>query len=226
MVGWLRVRQDTAPLATAAVLYLVLALVRVTGAFEVPLMVLSMVLTPCVLLAVPRGHWPEIGLRPVAAPRLVAGVSLVVVVYADVVVCNLAAFGRSPGNWTMGIPALFTQLAPGALGTVVMICAMGLVVPALEEICYRGVLFDAVQRATGVAGAVVLTSAGWALVHLGNYGLVPFNPGVVGGVLPSVFCMGLALGICRAITGSCVGSFVAQGTANLLLLVWVTSAGQ
>lgn len=225
VVAWLRTRHELAPLASAVGLYVVLAVVRVTGAFQLPFMVLSMLLTPCVLLAVPRRRWPEVGLRPVSGWRLAAGVSLVVVVYADVVVCNVAAFGSSAGNWTTGIQALFAQLAPGALGTVLMIAAMGVLVPAVEEVCYRGVLFDATQRATGVAGAVVLTSAGWALVHLGNYGLVPFNPDVICGVLPSVFCMGLALGICRAVTGSCVGSFLAQGVANLLLVAWVTTGG-
>jgi membrane protease YdiL (CAAX protease family) len=219
MIAWLRTRHEVAPLATALGLYLVLAVVRVSGAYQVPFMVLSLLLTPCVLLAVPRDSWPEIGLRPVSGWRLVAGVALVVAVYADVVACNVAAFGSSAGNWTTGIQSLFRDFGP-----LVMIVAMGLVIPALEEVCYRGVLFGAAERTTGVAGAVVLTSAGWALVHLGNYGLVPFNPDVICGVLPSVFCMGLALGICRVITGSCVGSIVAQGVANLLLVAWVMSA--
>jgi hypothetical protein len=61
-------------------------------------------------------------------------------------------------------------------------------------------------------------------VHVGYYRLVPFNPAVLSGVLPSMFCMGLALGICRAITGSCFARFVAQGLANLLLVGWLTVA--
>ncbi|NBH08294.1 CPBP family intramembrane glutamic endopeptidase [Amycolatopsis sp. SID8362] len=99
-----------------------------------------------------------------------------------------------------------------------MVVAMGLVIPALEEVCYRGALFSAVERITGSATAITLTSAGWALVHIGNYGLAPFNPAVLAGVVPSVLCMGLALGICRTITGSCVASFAAQGVANLVLV--------
>jgi hypothetical protein len=59
---------------------------------------------------------------------------------------------------------------------------------------------------------------------LGNYGLRPYNPFVIVGVLLSVFLMGLALGACRLITGSVQGSAIAQGTANLLMVVWVCSS--
>jgi membrane protease YdiL (CAAX protease family) len=212
-----------APLATALVAYAVLAAVRIAGAFEIPFTVLSIALTPCVLAAVPRRLWPEIGLKRPQGWPLVLGVSVVVAVYADVIACNWAAFGSTAGNWTTGIPKLFRDLVPGmdVLAAVVMVLAMGVLVPLVEEVCYRGVLFAAVQRHLGVVPAVVLTSAGWAMVHLGNYGLNPLNGEVVLGVLPSVFCMGLALGFCRAVTGSAIASAIAQGTANLLLVAWV-----
>jgi hypothetical protein len=140
--------------------------------------------------------------------------------------CNWAAFGTTTGNWTMGIPALFRTMVPGneVLLWVFIVLAMGLFVPLLEEICYRGVLFTAVARRAGTAVAVVVTSLGWAFVHLGNYGLSPFTPAVIAGVLPSVFCMGLALGYCRVVTGSVFASAAAQGIANLALVSWVTMA--
>ncbi|TCO62237.1 CPBP family intramembrane glutamic endopeptidase [Actinocrispum wychmicini] len=223
VLRWVRTRHEMAPLATALVGYAILAAVRIAGAFEIPFSVLSIALTPCVLAAVPRDAWQEIGLRRTGGWRLVLGVGVVVVVYADVVACNWAAFGSGAANWTTGIPRLFHDLVGGAtaLAGVVMVLAMGLFVPLIEEICYRGVLFTTVRRNWGVVPAVVLTSAGWALVHLGNYGLNPPNGGVILGVLPSVFCMGLALGFCRALTGSVLASAIAQGTANLLLVAWV-----
>lgn len=222
---WLRTRHDLAPLTTTLTLYLVLAVVRVAGAYGLPFMVLSLMLTPCVLLVLPHSRWPEVGLRPASGARLAVGVALVVAVYAVVVIVNTAVFGSSADNWTTGIPTLFQQLAPGAapIATALMLVAMGLVVPALEEVCYRGVLFSAVERTFGTRVAIVLASASWALVHVGDYGLAPFNPNVLAGVLPSVFCMGLALGICRAITGSCIASFVAQGVSNLLLVGWLSA---
>ncbi|WP_326957571.1 CPBP family intramembrane glutamic endopeptidase [Amycolatopsis sp. NBC_01286] len=221
---WLRTRHDATPLTTTLTLYLVLAVVRVAGAYGLPFMVLSLVLTPCVLLVLPRSRWAEAGLRPASNSRLALGLTLVVAVYVAVIAANTAAFGLSRDNWTTGIPTMFRQLASAsaAVAAVLMVVAMGLVVPALEEVCYRGALFIAVERIAGTATAITLTSVGWALVHVGNYGLIPFNPAVLAGVLPSVFCMGLALGICRTITGSCVASFVAQGVANLLLVGWLS----
>ncbi|GGT40864.1 hypothetical protein GCM10010271_51040 [Streptomyces kurssanovii] len=53
---------------------------------------------------------------------------------------------------------------------------------------------------------------------LGDHGLNPLNLKVICGVLPSVFLMGLVLGICRAVTGSALASACAQGACNLLLM--------
>jgi membrane protease YdiL (CAAX protease family) len=94
-------------------------------------------------------------------------------------------------------------------------------VPLAEEVCYRGVLLHAVSQRYGTTTGVVVTSAGWALVHLGDYGLNPFDLAVILGVLPSVFVMGLALGWCRLRAGSVLASALAQGLANLLLAAWV-----
>lgn len=86
----------------------------------------------------------------------------------------------------------------------------------------RGFLLHGVATRHGPVVAVLTASAAWALVHLGDYGLSPLNARVVLDVLPSVFVIGLALGWCRLVTGSGVACAVAQGTANLLLAVWVS----
>jgi uncharacterized protein len=101
-----------------------------------------------------------------------------------------------------------------------MIVAMGVIIPLFEEVCYRGVLLTAVMGRHGPRWAVVLTSAGWALAHIGNYGLRPYNPLVIVGAVLSVFLMGLALGTCRLITASVLGSSIAQGSANMLMATW------
>ncbi|MFD0568603.1 CPBP family intramembrane glutamic endopeptidase [Kitasatospora gansuensis] len=152
-----------------------------------------------------------------------AGTALVVLAYADTMAVSRVAFGRGTDNWAALVPELFRQLAPGApvVGAVAMVLCMGVLVPLVEEVCYRGVLYSAVERAHGGVAAIAVSSGAWALVHLGDYGLQPFNARVICGVLPSVFVMGLALGVCRAWTGSALACAVAQGTANLLLLGWV-----
>lgn len=219
----LREHHRGSPLTSAARLFAVLAGVRIAGAFAVPLMVLSVGLSALLLVVLDRGERAAAGLRRFRAGPALAGTALVVLAYADTVFATRAAFGRDTDNWTALVPELFRQMAPDSPVTqaVAMVLCMGVLVPLVEEVCYRGVLYDAVERARGPLAAIAATSAGWALVHLGDYGLNPLNLRVVCGVLPSVFVMGLALGICRAWTGSALAAAFAQGTANLLLLAWV-----
>ena len=201
----------------------VLAVVRIAGAYSFPLMVASLALTPLVLLLVPRHRWAALGLcRPATWRVTYLTTGVVVLAYAATALACRVAFGTGADNWTWWVPELFRSLAPGqpALWVPAMVLCLGLLVPLLEEVCYRGVLHDALAPRVGARGAVLLTAAGWAGVHLGDYGLAPYNGAVIAGVLPSVFLMGLALGYCRVRTGSVYASAAAQGVANLLLAGW------
>ena len=212
------------PVAVAGVLFGGLAVLRICGAFSQELMVASIVLTPVLLFVAPRSVWPDIGVRRInSAMNLVHGVAVVIAAYAIVLVACLVAFGTGPDNWILGIKVLFMNMAGGStvLAILVAVVCMGVLVPVAEEVCFRGVLHHAARSRLTVASAVVGTSAVWAAVHLGDYGLNPFNGLVIVGVLPSVFVMGLALGWCRVITDSVAGSTVAQGVANLILVAWV-----
>jgi membrane protease YdiL (CAAX protease family) len=220
MLQWTQSRYETAPVTTAAVAYLVLATVRISGAYSIPLMVLSIALTPIVIFAVPRDAWFDMGMRRSHSHRML-GVAVVVVLasYAASVVASFTAFGSGDDNWLSWIPKLFAQLVPHpvALRVVVMLACLVVLVPLVEEVCYRGVLFDASAQRVGPVGAVVVTSLLWASVHLGDYGLNPYNPKVIIGSLFSVLVMGFGLGICRLLTGSVVACIIGQGTANLAL---------
>ncbi|MEU0250480.1 CPBP family intramembrane glutamic endopeptidase [Streptomyces sp. NPDC006235] len=217
----LRRRTAAAPVASAAVLFALLAAVRVAGAFSFPLMALSVALSAAVLLVLDRDRWADAGIRRFAGVGpVVVCVVVVALVYAETFLATRTAFGADDDNWTAWVPRIFDGLVPGArwADVAAMVLAMGVLVPLVEEVCYRGVLYRAVEQRWNTRTAVVSTAAGWALVHLGDYGLNPLNLRVVCGVLPSVFLMGLALGICRAVTGSALACAVAQGMCNLLLL--------
>ena len=223
----IRLRYQTSPLATCAVMFAILAVVRIAGAFSVPLVVVSVVLTPLVVAAVPPSMRRDVGLRKLSSARgLVSTVALVVLVYAATAAACAVAFGGGDDNWITWIPRVFEELTPGApvATAIAMLICLGILVPVAEEVCYRGVLQHTLQRRFGPAAAVILTAAAWAFVHMGDYGLKPLNSLVLAGMLPSVFLMGVALGVCRLVTGSVVGSIIAQGVANLLLLGWVMLA--
>jgi len=211
-----------APLRTAAALFVALATFRIAGAFSAPLMLGSLALTLLALAAVPRIHWRAAGIITVPGRRCVPLVLLVVVTYAATALQCRVAFGAGEHNWMGHLPAIFFELTPGArwVGVVAMVVSLAVLVPLIEEVCYRGVLHHAIDRRLGPVAAVVLTAIGWAFVHLGDYGLNPADSAVVAGVLPSVLLMGLALGICRVATGSVLACAAAQGTANTLLILW------
>lgn len=214
-----------APGVVASVAFGVLAIVRVGGAWNETAMVAAIVLTPAtVLLVSPLDH-TRVGLcRPRSGRAVLQGVGVVLGSYVVTVAACTAVFGADgPHNWLGGIRRIFDDLAGGqALASFLLaaVC-MGLLIPLAEEVWYRGVLHDAAALTWGPATAVVITAIGWALVHLGDYGLNPFDGPQIAGMLPSVALMGLALGWCRVRTGSALACAAAQGVANLALTVWV-----
>jgi membrane protease YdiL (CAAX protease family) len=228
MPAWARRRYAVAPVRTAAGAYAVLAAVRVGGAYSVALMVASIALTPLVVLAVPRSGWPGLGLcRSRSRSASAWGVTVVVASYAAAVTASYGAFGGGEDNWLTWLPRLFVTLVPGSVPLRVLtgLLCLGVLVPLVEEICYRGLLFDAVRQRLGPMAAVVATSVLWSVVHLGDYGLNPYHPRVIVGCLLSVLVMGLGLGVCRLLTGSVLACAVAQGAGNVLLYAMLLAIG-
>jgi membrane protease YdiL (CAAX protease family) len=89
-------------------------------------------------------------------------------------------------------PDLYLVLAASGMLVPFVLCAVVLA-PVMEEIVFRGFLYRGWSRsAVGVAGAIVLTSALWALMHtrLGTGGMA------------IMFGVGLMLGTVRWLSGS------------------------
>lgn len=203
-------------------LYLLSGSLRLYSAWNTMAMVVVLLLYLLGIALSPRARWATLGLcRLRSLGRLAMVVLLVLVVYAAVIAVQQATFGNGEDNWVTWIPTVFAQVPGGGRITLlIIVLAMGIIIPLVEEGYYRGMLQTTLAERYGVGFAIVITSALWAFVHLGNYGLVPFNGKVIAGLLPSVFCMGIALGVARVATGSVLGSAIAQGGANLGLVAW------
>ncbi len=108
----------------------------------------------------------------------------------------VALAGRWPGPWLPFDPA----------GSFVPWAAVTVVVATAEELFLRGVLFDALDDATGSTAALLATSVIFALLHVPLYGwhVVPLDLGV-----------GLFLGGLRLLTGGTVAPAVAHVVADL-----------
>lgn len=65
--------------------------------------------------------------------------------------------------------------------------------PVFEEVLFRGFMFRGIQAsALGNSGAIVITSAVWAVIHV-QYDAY---------LIATIFVLGILLGIARAVTGS------------------------
>ena len=87
-----------------------------------------------------------------------------------------------------------------------------LVAPLVEELLFRGFLYPALSRWTGVVPAVILTAAGFALLHGAQlaYSLVP---------LLLIFTVGAVLTITRAVTKSVATSVLVHMAYNFTLFL-------
>jgi membrane protease YdiL (CAAX protease family) len=87
-----------------------------------------------------------------------------------------------------------------------------LVAPLVEEMLFRGFLYPALSRWTGAAPSVVITAAGFALLHGSQlaYSLVP---------LLLIFTVGVVLTVVRAATKSVATSVLVHMAYNLTLFL-------
>jgi membrane protease YdiL (CAAX protease family) len=88
--------------------------------------------------------------------------------------------------------------------------------PLLEELFFRGFLYPVLARRFGVAIAVLVTSAGFSLIHAAQLGQA-WGPVLV------IFMVGLALTITRAVTKSVAAGLIMHvaynGTLSILLFM-------
>jgi membrane protease YdiL (CAAX protease family) len=96
-------------------------------------------------------------------------------------------------------------LAAPLLASILRVAAVGLLGPIAEELIFRGWFFGVVQKRAGAVAAILLTAAGWSVLHYA-YGLM-----VVGVILVD----GLLLGLARWRTGSVYPPIVMHIVYNL-----------
>ena len=200
---------------------------RPTGAFSVPLMVLSVGRSAVVVLVVPRRARAAVGMRRFAAAPAVAGTAPAALTYAQALLATRAAFGRSEDHRTARGPVPFEDLVPGAPwpGVTAMPPAPGGVVPVVEGARCRGAQYHAVERRPGGHTAIVPPPppGRWRPGRLRAESADPAGrprgaaPGVPDGARP-----GRVPGADR-IGPACAAAQAARGSCNLPLLCGVVN---
>lgn len=121
---------------------------------------------------------------------------------------SLVAYLTGAGAESNYISDLFlTSGWPVVFGLAVVVFA-----PVFEEMFFRGFLFVSLEKSRiGPAGAVVLTTLTWTLLHLGN-GL--FN-------LASIFVLGILLGVTKLKTRSLYSTIFMHSLWNLIAVLTI-----
>ena len=129
---------------------------------------------------------------------LLALVPVLVVTYFLSFLINELGLGNAP-ELVEGLDSTWDILL---LGIAIVIVA-----PFIEELLFRGYLFDQIRKRAGSVLTIVVTSLLFALVH---FSLVTILP---------VFFMGLIMGVLRENSGSILPSFLFHSANNLLALI-------
>ena len=102
------------------------------------------------------------------------------------------------------------ESATTPVAVVLLFVAIVIVAPICEEIAFRGFLFRGLADSfVGVAGAIVLTAAGWALMHV-QYDWF---------VISQIFLLGVLFGWLRWATGSTLLTIILHMIANFSAFV-------
>ena len=108
------------------------------------------------------------------------------------------------------VPAVGGMLAAGIL--------FSLLNPVLEEVIFRGILFDAVRSQVGPIATILITAALFGIAHMHGY-----PPGVIGATL--AFLYAIAIGGLRMLTGGLALPILAHVVADATIYVLIARTG-
>lgn len=107
------------------------------------------------------------------------------------------------------VPSVLTELYRGSfLSLAVLVVAVVLAAPAMEEVLFRGLLYTALEPLAGTATAVGITAVLFGVIHVSTYGADWYS-------VVQTLVMGLFLTIVRAQSGSLWPAVAAHVMINL-----------
>ncbi len=138
-----------------------------------------------------------------AAVVVLAGIELTPVPWGGVA-AGLVAGAALVALSLVGVTVMVGPRAPAA--TLAWWVPLVSLVAALEELVFRGVLFEMVRDRSGATVALAVTTVLFALIHVPLYGI---------GALPIDVCVGVFLGCLRIATKGVTAPLVAHVVADL-----------
>jgi membrane protease YdiL (CAAX protease family) len=99
-----------------------------------------------------------------------------------------------------------------ATGNIMVLFSILCVAPIMEELIFRGYVFDVLKRSFGVYSSVLLSSILFAAAHIAQNNFEPLNIAII-------FILGVIFGIARDKTDSVLAPMAFHGIYNLISVV-------
>ncbi|MYG03365.1 MAG: CPBP family intramembrane metalloprotease [Acidobacteriia bacterium] len=135
----------------------------------VPLLCGTVIVTVLTVAVLPRASWRRVGLGPGAGRGVPLGLVM------GLLGCGALVLVVSSLGWARWVPIEAEALRFDLRATPVQGLALLAVGATAEELFARGLLLQCLARALGPAGAIVLTSAGFAALHGANPGITALS---------------------------------------------------
>jgi membrane protease YdiL (CAAX protease family) len=162
------------------------------------------------------------GLRSPTSLRMGAiGIMMLTGIYLASSLLLYLIFDTTLQNWNVS----FYRLLIGLTGipvswSAILLDVLILLFYPVEEFYFRGLLLSSLLKKHGKGTSIMVVAMLWAFLHIGVYGLRPFDGYQLLGMIPSVAAMGIVLGWIRVYSGSVYLSALGQGVGNLCLFGW------
>jgi len=185
-------------------------LVAMDGAAESLVFVIGLIVSHAIMLyGIDRRGWDEVGLDAAASqPRVLARgwlLGALPILAPSVILLLVGALSiraSTQGSWWLAAARLSLFLLPAAL---------------FEELLSRGYIFATIRDWLGWPVALVVTSVGFGLLHLGN-------PGANAQSVIMVTLAGIFLGAVLIVTGSLYAAWMAHWAWNWVMAVALHAA--
>lgn len=154
--------------------------------------------------------WGDLGWVPVSPGWLAIGAAGSIAIFGLMIAVQLVLFSLFGGGLSF-LPQALPLLPRSVAGFLISFILLAVCVPIVEEFLFRGVVYRWMRDRFSLYGALVGSSAIFALAHL--------IFGAAGGL--QIFVIGLALAYLYERSGSLLPSMVLHGVNNGIAISWI-----
>ncbi len=151
------------------------------------------------------GNWAQVGLRKFST-RVGCALGAAFFIGSYFVRACYVAIAFALG-YRFGVQQVLTRLDVAGIGFLLTLFVGAVIAPIAEEIFFRGFMYAGLRARLGVAGAVIITSLFFAVLHLSIEFFIP------------ILALGIFLALLYEMTGSLYPGMILHVSNNLIALI-------